>query len=176
MSAFPNYWLRVVVATASIVALHCVWTVMLNCFRNKRRRKRNAAQEHFDCEGELLEMTKISETGFDSHNPWSARGENGGTGKAVVMEPPPLLPLASFRDKRDRTQLDLKFENLRVQALRSSDPILNRVSGRCRPGRITAIMVRHGKAHSTPLESLHFLTSCFFSLNRVHRAQARQLS
>jgi hypothetical protein len=176
MSAFPNYWLRVVVATASIVALHCVWTVMLNCFRNKRRRKRNAAQEHFDCEGELLEMTKISQAGFDSHNPWSARGEIGGTGKAVVMEPPPFLPLASFRDKRNRTQLDLKFENLRVQALRSSDPILNRVSGRCRPGRITAIMVRHGKAHSTPLESLNFLTSCFFSLNRVHRAQARQLS
>lgn len=176
LSVFPNYWMMVVVTMASMAAVYCVWIMVLKCYRDAHRRKREAAREHLEREGELLEMTNISKAGVDPYNPWSAGGEigateiGGGAGKSVVMEPPPFLPLASFRDKRGRTQLDLKFDNLKIQTLRSSHHILKRVSGRCRPGRITAIMVRDGKEQNMQAVFLE-LTRPFLLTGSVGRRQ-----
>jgi hypothetical protein len=79
--------------------------------------------------------------------------------------------LSSLRDKRD-TMLDLTFIRLGLELRSSNVKVLNAVTGACRPGRVTAIMVRmtiintmctlHPPPPPSPPPPPHGFCSCIF--------------
>jgi len=176
-SAYPSYWAHSMLLMASMVVVHVVWSTFLKRRREDHRKRRKAEREYRGNEKEMHEMANISKVGYDVQNPWSMEDGIfetkawGGVGKTSVTEPPPFTPLSSFFDKHRRTQMDLKFDDLSVRS-RSGEScvLLNQVSGRCRPGRSTLILVRHARknvqivvgTHCTVSVS-HHLLSIFFS-------------
>lgn len=62
-------------------------------------------------------------------------------------------PLASLRDKQD-TQLELAFVRLGLVLRANGAKVLNGVTGRCRPGRVTAIMGPSGAGKTTLMNTL----------------------
>jgi len=74
--------------------------------------------------------------------------EAGGTGSLNDGE-----PLQSLRDKRD-TMIELAFVRLGLVLRSNGAKVLNGVTGRCRPGRVTAIMGPSGAGKTTLMNTL----------------------
>lgn len=62
-------------------------------------------------------------------------------------------PLQSLRDKRD-TMIELAFVRLGLVLRSNGAKVLNGVTGRCRPGRVTAIMGPSGAGKTTLMNTL----------------------
>jgi ABC-type multidrug transport system fused ATPase/permease subunit len=62
-------------------------------------------------------------------------------------------PLSSLRDKRD-TMMELAFVRLGLVLRSNGAKVLNGVTGRCRPGRVTAIMGPSGAGKTTLMNTL----------------------
>jgi len=77
----------------------------------------------------------------------SSSSATGGVGSHEVE------PLQSLRDKRD-TMMDLTFIRLGLVLRSNGAKVLNGVTGRCRPGRVTAIMGPSGAGKTTLMNTL----------------------
>lgn len=184
-SAYPSYWAHSVLLTASMAAVHVVSSSLLKRRREHHRKTRKTEREYRGIEKEMLEMTNIAKVGYDAQNPWSTESGIfetkawGGVGKTSVTESPPFTPLSSFFDKHGRSQMDLKFDDLSVRSRTDgSCVVLNQVSGRCRPGRSTIILVCYARKRCKLFLVLivsvsHHLLS--FPFNRVLQDQERRL-